>query len=162
MAFGPQPSDIPLIRRTLAVYKVSSVLTGTFLLGLVVMMITRYGFGVDIEFNGASGQLLALTDPDAITGVNVSILLLAVHGWLYVLYLACDFLLWRLLRWPFWKFVWIAMGGIVPLLSFVFERQVPRQVEAVIAELEARAASTAPTAATADDASAADASGVSA
>jgi len=120
MAFGPQPSDIPLIRRVLAVYKVSSVLTGTFLLGLVVMMVTRYGFGVDIEFNGASGQLLALTDPDAITGVNVSILLLAVHGWLYVLYLACDFLLWRLLRWPFWKFVWIAMGGIVPLLSFFF------------------------------------------
>lgn len=140
MAFGPQPSDIPLIRRVLAVYKVSSVLTGTFLLGLVVMMVTRYGFGVDIEFNGESGQLLALTDPDAITGVNVSILLLAVHGWLYVLYLACDFLLWRLLRWPFWKFVWIAMGGIVPLLSFFFERQVPREVEAVIAELETRAA----------------------
>ena len=140
MAFGPQPSDIPLIRRVLAVYKVSSVLTGTFLLGLVVMMVTRYGFGVDIEFNGASGQLLALTDPDAITGVNVSILLLAVHGWLYVLYLACDFLLWRLLRWPFWKFVWIAMGGIVPLLSFFFERQVPRQIEAIIADLEARTA----------------------
>ncbi len=144
MAFGPQPSDIPLIRRTLAVYKVSSVLTGTFLLGLVVMMITRYGFGVDIEFNGESGALLALTDPDAITGVNVSILLLAVHGWLYVLYLACDFVLWRLLRWPFWKFLWIAMGGIIPLLSFVFERQVPRQVEAVIAELETRTAASAP------------------
>lgn len=139
MAFGPQPSDIPLIRRTLAVYKVSSVLTGTFLLGLVVMMITRYGFGVDIEFNGESGELLALTDPDAITGVNVSILLLAVHGWLYVLYLACDFVLWRLLRWPFWKFLWIAMGGIIPLLSFFFERQVPRQVEAIIAGLEASA-----------------------
>lgn len=137
MAFGPQPSDIPLIRRVLAVYKVSSVLTGTFLLGLVVMMVTRYGFGVDIEFGGEAGWL-ALTDPDAITGVNVSILLLAVHGWLYVLYLACDFLLWRLLRWPFWKFVWIAMGGIVPLLSFFFERQVPREVEAIIADLEAR------------------------
>lgn len=137
MAFGPQPSDIPLIRRVLAVYKVSSVLTGTFLLGLVVMMVTRYGFGLDIEFGGATGGL-TLTDPDAITGINVSILLLAVHGWLYVLYLACDFLLWRLLRWPFWKFVWIAMGGIVPLLSFFFERQVPRQVEAIIADLEAR------------------------
>jgi len=142
MAFGPQPSDIPLIRRVLAVYKVSSVLTGTFLLGLVVMMVTRYGFGVDIEFGGEAGGL-ALTDPDAITGVNVSILLLAVHGWLYVLYLACDFLLWRLLRWPFWKFVWIAMGGIVPLLSFFFERQVPREVSATIARLEAEAAATA-------------------
>jgi integral membrane protein len=149
MAFGPQPSDIPLIRRVLAVYKVSSVLTGTFLLGLVVMMVTRYGFGVDIEFGGEAGGL-ALTDPDAITGVNVSILLLAVHGWLYVLYLACDFLLWRLLRWPFWKFVWIAMGGIVPLLSFFFERQVPREVTATIARLEAEAAATAAPAAPAE------------
>lgn len=159
MAFGPQPSDIPLIRRTLAVYKVSSVLTGTFLLGLVVMMITRYGFGVDIEFNGESGELLALTDPDAITGVNVSILLLAVHGWLYVLYLACDFVLWRLLRWPFWKFLWIAMGGIIPLLSFFFERQVPRQVEAIIAGLEAQSAQADPAS---NEATAAGASEVSA
>ena len=31
MALGPQPSDIPLIRRTLAVFKVSSIVTGTFL-----------------------------------------------------------------------------------------------------------------------------------
>jgi hypothetical protein len=28
------------------------------------------------------------------------------------------------------------MGGIIPLLSFVFERQVPREVEALIAPLE--------------------------
>lgn len=138
MAIGPKPSDIPLIRRTLAVYKVSSIITGIFLLGLVVMMITRYGFGVDIEIGGES-SVLALTDPDAITGVNGSILLLAVHGWLYVLYLACDFVLWRLLRWPFWKFVWIAMGGIIPFLSFFFERQVPRDVGAIIADLEAAA-----------------------
>ena len=41
MALGPQSSDIPLIRRTLAVFKVSSIVTGIFLLGLVVMMVTR-------------------------------------------------------------------------------------------------------------------------
>lgn len=135
MAIGPSPKDIPAIRRTLAVYKVSSVLTGTFLLGLVVMMITRYGLGSDIELNGESG-FLALTPVGELTGFNLSIFLLAVHGWLYVLYLACDFLLWRLVRWPFWKFLWIAMGGIVPLLSFFFERQVPREVEAIIQTLE--------------------------
>ena len=139
MAIGPKASDIPLIRRTLAVYKVSSVLTGTFLIGLVVMMVTRYGFDRDIELNGPDG-FLALSPVDTLTGINVSIFLLAVHGWLYVLYLACDFLLWRLLRWPFWKFVWIAMGGIVPLLSFFFERQVPREVEALIGSLEAQQA----------------------
>lgn len=138
MAIGPKRADIPLIRRTLGVYKVSSIITGIFLLGLVVMMVCRYGFGVDIELGGASGGL-ALTDKDAITGFNVSIFLLAVHGWLYVLYLACDFVLWRVLRWPFWTFLWIAMGGIIPFLSFFFERQVPRDVEAIIADLEAAA-----------------------
>jgi len=138
MARGPKSSDVPLIRRTLAIYKVSSVFTGVFLLGLVVMMVTRYGFQRDIELNGADG-FLVLTPLDTLTGINFSIFLLAVHGWLYVLYLACDFVLWRLLRWPFWKFLWVAMGGIIPLLSFVFERQVPREVEALIASLEAGA-----------------------
>jgi integral membrane protein len=136
MAIGPKRADIPLIRRTLAVFKVSSVITGIFLLGLVVMMVCRYGFGVDIELGGTSGGL-GLTDKDAITGVNVSILLLAVHGWLYVLYLACDFVLWRTVRWSFFQFLWIAMGGIIPFLSFYFERRVPRDVNAIIADLEA-------------------------
>lgn len=138
MAIGPKRTDIPLIRRTLAVFKVSSVITGIFLLGLVVMMVCRYGFGVDIELGGTSGGL-GLTDKDAITGVNVSILLLAVHGWLYVLYLACDFVLWRTVRWSFFQFLWIAMGGIIPFLSFYFERRVPRDVNVIIANLEAAA-----------------------
>jgi integral membrane protein len=138
MAIGPKRADIPLIRRTLAVFKVSSVITGIFLLGLVVMMVCRYGFGVDIELGGTSGGL-GLTDKDAITGINVSILLLAVHGWLYVLYLACDFVLWRTVRWSFFHFLWIAMGGIIPFLSFYFERRVPRDVGAIIADLEAAA-----------------------
>jgi integral membrane protein len=138
MAIGPKRADIPLIRRTLAVFKVSSVITGIFLLGLVVMMVCRYGFGVDIELGGTSGGL-GLTDKDAITGINVSILLLAVHGWLYVLYLACDFVLWRTVRWSFFRFLWIAMGGIIPFLSFYFERRVPRDVNVIIADLEAAA-----------------------
>ncbi len=149
MAIGPQPRDIPLITRTVSVYKVSSVVTGIFLLGLVVMMVTRYGFGRDIELGGASG-FLALTPVDTLTGFNVSIFLLTVHGWLYVLYLACDFVLWRVLRWPFWKFLWIAMGGIIPFLSFFFERQVPREVDAIVSRLQGAAeASTQSSAATA-------------
>ncbi len=142
MAIGPQPHDIPLIRRTLALYKVSSIVTGIFLLGLVVMMVCRYGFGVDIEL-GANG--LQLTDKDAITGFNVSIFLLTVHGWLYVVYLACDFVLWRVMRWSFLRFLWIAMGGIIPFLSFFFERQVPRRVENEIARLESSSTTTAHT-----------------
>ncbi len=140
MALGPQPSDIPLIRRTLAVFKVSSIVTGIFLLGLVVMMVTRYGFGRDIELLGPDG-FLALTPKEELVGVNLSIVLLTVHGWLYVVYLACDFVLWRVayqgsVPMAFLRFLWIAMGGIVPFLSFYFERQVPREVGAIVARLE--------------------------
>ncbi len=142
MAIGPQPRDIPLITRTVSIFKVSSIITGIFLLGLVVMMVTRYGFGRDIELGGESG-FLALTPIDTLTGFNVSIFLLTVHGWLYVLYLACNFVLWRVVYlgavpWAFLRFLWIAMGGIVPFLSFYFERQVPREVAEIVAKIETR------------------------
>jgi len=135
MAIGPRPADVSRIRRTISVYKVSSIITGTFLLLLVLMMVTRYGFGVDIELGGAYG-FLALTPKDLISGVNLSTVILITHGWLYVLYLACDFLLWRYIRWSFGKFLFIALGGIIPLLSFFLERRVPRDAEAAIAHLE--------------------------
>ena len=134
MPIGPRPEDAPKIRRTIAVYKVSSIITGTFLLLLVVMMVTRYGFGVDIELNPVYG--LQLTPKELITGVNLSTAILIAHGWLYVLYLGTDFVLWRQIRWSFGKFLFIALGGIIPLLSFFLERRVPREALAAIAPLE--------------------------
>lgn len=139
MALGPRPADVPRIRTTLRLYKISAFITGVFLLLLVFMMITRYGFGTDIELGGESG-FFALTPPEAITGVNGSTILLITHGWLYVLYLACDFFLWRLMRWSFARFLLIALGGVVPFLSFYFESYVPRQVERDLAKLESSAA----------------------
>ena len=135
MPLGPQASDVPRIRKTLAVYKVSSVLTGTFLLLLCLMMVFRYGFTVDIELGGTSG-FLGLTPKEEITGINLSTILLMVHGWFYVLYVACDFVLWRLMRWSFGRFLFVALGGIIPLLSYFLERTVPRSVEAELAKLE--------------------------
>jgi integral membrane protein len=135
MTFGPQVSDIPRIRKTVAVYKVASIVTGIFLLLLCMMMVFRYGLHADIELGGTSG-FLGLTPQLEITGINLSTVLLIVHGWLYVLYLACDFVLWRLMRWSFLRFLFIALGGVVPLLSFFFERSVPRSIEAKLARLE--------------------------
>jgi integral membrane protein len=132
---GPRTADIPGIRKTVAVYKVSSIITGSFLLLLVVMMVLRYGFGVDIELLGPYG-FLALTPKDLIEGINLSAGILIVHGWLYVLYLACDFLLWRYIRFSFGRFLFIALGGIIPFLSFYFERRVPHDVEAAISAIE--------------------------
>lgn len=127
----PRPEDATKIRRAVSVYKVSSIITGTFLLLLCLMMVLRYGFGVDIEFAGPYG-LLALTPKDLIEGINLSSLILIVHGWFYVLYVGVDFVLWRLVRWSFGRFLFIALGGIVPLLSYYLERRVPRDVEAAL------------------------------
>ena len=129
-------ADIPRVRTTLAGFKVSAIVTGVFLLLLVVMMICRYGLGADIELGGPEG-LLALTPKDLIIGVNLSTIILIVHGWLYVVYLGLDFILWRLVRWSFTRFLFIALGGIVPGLSFYLERRVPRDVEAEIAAVQA-------------------------
>ena len=134
MPSGPRLSDVPRLRTALKVYRVSAAITGTFLLLLVVMMVLRYAYHVDIELNGAYG-FLALTPKEQITGINLSIAILTVHGWLYVLYLGCDFVLWRLLRFSFGRFVFIALGGIVPFLSFYFEFQVPPYVEKRIAAI---------------------------
>jgi integral membrane protein len=137
MPLAIRPADIPRIRTALAIYRVSAIVTGTFLLLLVLMMVFRYGFGVDIELGGPFG-FLALQPRDLITAVNLSTAILIVHGWLYVVYLLCDFALWRLARWSFGRFLFIALGGIVPLLSFFFEYFVPRwvheRVDAVDAE----------------------------
>jgi integral membrane protein len=122
-----RPVDVPRIRTVLKVYRVSAIITGTFLLLLCLMMVFRYGFGVDIELGGPFG-FLALQPRDLIEAVNLSTLILIAHGWLYVLYLGCDFLLWRMTRWSFGRFLFIALGGIVPLLSFFFEFRVPRWV----------------------------------
>ncbi|HEU4850103.1 MAG TPA: DUF3817 domain-containing protein [Terrimesophilobacter sp.] len=131
----PRVADIPRIRKTVAVYKVSAIVTGTFLLLLCLMMVFRYIMNVDIELGGPDG-FLALTPKEAIVGINLSTIILIVHGWLYVLYLACDFLLWRFMGWTFGRFLLIALGGIVPLLSFFFERSVPKRVAAEVAAVE--------------------------
>lgn len=109
----------------------SAAITGTFLLLLVVMMVLRYGFHVDIELGGPFG-FLALTPLGQITAINLSVVILTVHGWLYVLYLACDFIMWRLARYSFGRFLFIALGGVIPFLSYYFEFQVPPYIEARI------------------------------
>lgn len=137
MPFGPRAADVPRIRLVLKLFRVSAIITGVFLLMLVVMMVARYGFLVDIEYSDAYG--FGLTPRDLIEergSINVSLIILTTHGWLYVVYLALDFLLWRFTRWSFGRFVFIALGGIIPLLSFFFEFAVPRWVRAELAKVE--------------------------
>jgi hypothetical protein len=108
-------------------YRVSSKVTGVFLILVGVEMLLKYGFGLLIWSGGTAG-ILGLV-PDSVdgtglpvSGVDISKLLLQVHGILYIVYLFADFRIWRLANMKFQDFLMIAMGGVVPLSAFFIER----------------------------------------
>ncbi|GAB3121560.1 DUF3817 domain-containing protein [Glaciibacter psychrotolerans] len=138
MPLAPKPADIPRIPGALRLYQVASVITGVFLLLLCAEVILKFIFGYEIELGGAFG-FLALVPSGTVTAVNLSTGILIAHGWFYVLYLFADFRLWSMMRWPFWRFVLIALGGVVPTLSFFVEVRVARQVKAFLAAREGSA-----------------------
>jgi len=129
------------IRSALKFYKVLAYLTGSMLLLLCAELIARYGFGQYLYAGGTdavTGQPFGLGFADAeppgvIGGVNLSVAVLIVHGWMYVVYLISNFRLWSLMRWPFAKLVVLALGGVVPFLSFFVEKKFHAEVEAELA-----------------------------
>jgi integral membrane protein len=134
MALRPKPSDIPKILNALKLYRVTSIITGTFLLLLCLMMVFRYILHVDIELGGSHG-FLALVPRDLIRAYDLSTGILIAHGWFYVLYLYSDFRLWSLMRWRLSRFLVIALGGVIPFLSFIVERRMHGIVLAELAEI---------------------------
>jgi len=129
------------IRSALKFYEVLAYATGSFLLLLCVELILRYGFGQFLFAGGTNavtgqphGFGLASADPAGVVGgANLSIIVLIVHGWMYVLYLISNFRLWSLMRWPFGKLVVLALGGVVPFLSFIVEKKTHAEVESELA-----------------------------
>ena len=124
------------LHNAITYFRVTSYVTGTFLLLLVLEMVVRYGLGYDfyalgpngfltLELRGVDGENVAFD-----SGFNVSTWILIVHGWFYVLYLFGDFRLWTLMRWSFLRFLIIATGGVVPMLSFFTERYYTRVAKA--------------------------------
>lgn len=135
MPLKPKPTDAARIRLALKFYRITSIITGSFLLLLCLMMIFRYGFGVDIEAGGPFG-LLYLNPREQITAINLSTVILVVHGWFYVFYVLADFNLWSPMRWSLPRLALMFLGGIVPLLSFVLERRLHREVVATLDSFE--------------------------
>ncbi len=122
------------IRSALTFYRVLAYATGVMLLLVVIEMIAKYGYGSEIVAGGgALIQFLPEVVAETAGGFNLSTAVLIVHGWLYVVYLIADFRLWQFMRWPFSRFILIALGGVVPLLSFVVEKRIHRQAEADLA-----------------------------
>ena len=138
MPLEPRPADLPKIPGALRFYKVASIITGVLLLLLCAEMLIKYAFGHELELGGAYG-FLALVPSGTATAVNLSTGILIAHGWFYVLYLFSDFRLWTLMRWPFWRFVLIALGGVIPTLSFFVEMRIVREVKAYLADRTAQA-----------------------
>ncbi len=144
MPVAPKLASFPAIRGSLRFYEIASAITGTMLLLLVAEMIVKYGFGYEL-FAGGSGGFLWLHPvvEDAAgpqltgSGVNLSTLILIAHGWFYVVYLFACFRMWSLMRWPFWRFLLLAAGGVVPFLSFVMEVITAREVHRYLADREA-------------------------
>ncbi|WP_030014954.1 MULTISPECIES: DUF3817 domain-containing protein [Micrococcales] len=129
------------IRGALSLYKYCAWISGTFLLLLVIEMITRYAFGYDLmagATNAATGENVALGWLNRHTGnltggLNISTGVLIVHGWFYVIYLLACFRLWLLMRWPLPQLIVMALGGVVPFLSFIVERKIHRETVAQVA-----------------------------
>jgi integral membrane protein len=138
----PRAVDIPKIPGALAFYRVTAYITGIMLLLLVAEMIVKYGFHYSLyAFSDATAFGFVPWDPTgAMTppnGVDLSTAILIAHGWLYVVYLFANFRLWSLMRMSLTKFIQIALGGVVPFMSFITEAIITRQVKAFLAEREA-------------------------
>lgn len=144
---APKLASFPAIRGALRFYQVCSVITGTFLLLLIAEMIVKYVFGYELFVGGSGGLLyfspLTFDGKSSGNGLNVSLSILIVHGWFYVVYLISCFRVWSLMRWPLWRLLLLAAGGVVPLLSFIMEAIVARDVKRYLATREEAAASAA-------------------
>lgn len=97
-------------------YRVMAYITGVFLLILCVEMIIRY----------------ALQAPNSV--VRWIAWIPYVHGWIYVLYLVTVVDLWGKVRWGFKRLAALVFAGVVPVLSFVVEAKVHREVSERLAD----------------------------
>jgi hypothetical protein len=135
----PHVSQVETIRGVLKYFKVTSYVTGIFLLLIMVLWGIRLSVHADLWLAGpdafvqlayysvdSSGTKMGLPE----TGLDLTSASLIVHGWLYVAYLFGDFRLWTLMRWSFARFLVIALGGVVPLLSFFTENHFAKVAEA--------------------------------
>jgi integral membrane protein len=130
-----QRADVPdRLQGALKWYRIAAYITGILLILLTVEIVAKYGYGSELEMAGPQG-FLAFVPDGTTTALNLSQLILIVHGWFYVVYLFTCFRVWSIVRWPFWRFLWLASGGVIPFLSFFIEHSATRVVRALIHEI---------------------------
>ena len=133
------------VTKTLRLYKIAANVTGYFLLLITVLYVIRLNTETDLWMAGPHGFLTFehfTVDADGFktgfpeTGVNLTSSILIVHGWVYVFYLYTDFRLWSLLQWKLGRFLLIAAGGVVPLLSFFAENRFQKIAAAELEQMK--------------------------
>ncbi len=134
----PAEKHLQSVWSAIRFFKVTSYITGIALLLVMITWGLRRIVGLELWAMGPNGLLtlepVVYIDEVATglpsTGINMTVAILIVHGWLYVAYLFGDFRLWTLLRWNFIRFLVIAAGGVVPFLSFFTERHFSKVAQA--------------------------------
>lgn len=97
-------------------YRVMALVTGTFLLVLTTTTLIRYiGQAFDWESEGF---------------LSVHTWIATVHGWIFVVYVIACTDVWVRWKAPLRRLAAMVLGGIVPVMSFVVERRVSREVAA--------------------------------
>ncbi len=124
---GSRVKNVEKLPGQLSFYRFAAWVTGLLLLALAVEMVAKYGFGREVEMLGPDG-FLTLTPTGEVEGINVSRATVIAHGWFYVVYLFASFRVWSNIRWPFWRFLWLASGGLFPVFSFVIEHFATRAI----------------------------------
>ncbi|MGO1545053.1 MAG: DUF3817 domain-containing protein [Gulosibacter sp.] len=135
MAAIPKPKEFPGIRTRLRFYKITAWITGILLLALVVEMILKYAFHLEIEMFGPFG-FIALVQEGTVTGFNLSRWILIIHGWFYVVYLIAAYLVWLKMRWELIWLLAMAGGGVVPFLSFITEHLMAKRAHRQLGEFQ--------------------------
>lgn len=109
-------------RGSLGRYRFMALITGVMLLVLCAEMLYKY---LLVAQMGVSDGLLPYIEwiPFA-------------HGWIYVLYLVTVLDLWAKMRWSFGRLVTMVLAGVVPVMSFVLEKNVHRDTQARLDALE--------------------------
>ena len=133
------PAVVPdRLQTALKWYRIAAWITGILLILLAIEIIAKYGFGSEVEMFGDQG-LFALVPNDTVQAFNLSQATVIAHGWFYVVYLFTSFRVWTILRWPFWRFLWLASGGLFPVLSFVIEHYATNAVRAILVDMRGEA-----------------------
>jgi integral membrane protein len=89
-------------------YRIMAVVVGTVLLVLTVLLISVRGLGnPEPAFYAAAWT---------------------AHGYLFPVYVVATFMLSTKLKWSFGKTILVMLAGTVPLMSFVTERRVAKEV----------------------------------